>query len=152
MSDPSYTATFAVTQSPHDVFAAVTNVRGWWSQDIEGPTDTLDREFTYRSGDAHRCTMKVVELVPDEQVTWRCLDNYFDFTDDKSEWIGTTITFAISTTGGETQLRFTHEGLVPQYECFDVCSNAWGGYITSSLRSLITTGTGMPNKAPNKSP
>lgn len=29
--------------------------------------------------------------------------------------------------------------------CYDVCSDAWGGYITGSLRDLITTGEGQPN-------
>ena len=37
-------------------------------------------------------------------------------------------------------------GLVPEYECFNVCSNAWGFYVKTSLRSLITTGKGRPNQ------
>lgn len=40
---------------------------------------------------------------------------------------------------------FTHEGLVPDYECYGMCSNAWGTYINGSLRRLITTGKGSPN-------
>ena len=54
--------------------------------------------------------------------------------------------FDIFEKDGTTQLRFTHEGLVPAYECFDVCSNAWGSYVNGSLRSLIETGRGRPNK------
>jgi hypothetical protein len=42
-------------------------------------------------------------------------------------------------------VRFIHEGLVPEVECYDVCWVAWGGYITGSLRDLITTGTRQPN-------
>ena len=34
---------------------------------------------------------------------------------------------------------------MPAYECYDVCSNAWGQYITGSLGKLITTGKGEPN-------
>ena len=30
-------------------------------------------------------------------------------------------------------------------ECFEACSDAWGGYIKGSLRSLIATGKGQPN-------
>jgi hypothetical protein len=37
-------------------------------------------------------------------------------------------------------------GLVPEFECFDNCSSAWGFYINNSLKSLITTGAGHPNK------
>src|SRR6266446_2232400 len=36
--------------------------------------------------------------------------------------------------------------LLPEYECFHVCSNAWGSYINGSLRSLITTAKGRPNQ------
>jgi hypothetical protein len=36
--------------------------------------------------------------------------------------------------------------LVPQFECYDSCSDAWGGYVKGSLRSLITKGKGWPNE------
>jgi hypothetical protein len=36
-------------------------------------------------------------------------------------------------------------GLAPDVECFDSCSNAWGFYITGSLRTLIAQGQGQPN-------
>jgi hypothetical protein len=34
--------------------------------------------------------------------------------------------------------------LVPTYECYDACSNAWSQYIQESLSSLIATGKGQP--------
>jgi hypothetical protein len=74
------------------------------------------------------------------------VDNYFNFTEDKSEWKDTKIIFEISKKDDKSEIRFTHLGLVPEYECFDVCSNAWGSYIKGSLRSLITTGKGHPNQ------
>ena len=82
MSDQSYTTTFLVDQTPAEAFAAINNVRGWWSEDIEGPTDEPGGEFTYQYRDIHRCTMRVVEFVPDEKVVWHCLENYFGFTED----------------------------------------------------------------------
>jgi hypothetical protein len=147
MNEPSYTATIVVDRTPDEAFAAITDVRGWWSRDIDGRTDELGAEFTYRAEDVHRSTMRIVELVPGERVVWLCLDNHFSFTNDKTEWIGTTISFEISRVGDRTRVRFTHLGLVPDYECFNVCSNAWGGYITSSLKNLIATGQGSPNDA-----
>lgn len=36
-------------------------------------------------------------------------------------------------------------GLFRDMECFDVCADAWGGYIGGSLRNLIMTGEGSPN-------
>ena len=71
---------------------------------------------------------------------WHVEDAYLSFADDKTEWIGTDIIFEIAQLEDRTEVRFTHVGLVPQFECFDNCSNAWGFYINGSLRSLITTG------------
>ena len=145
MTNQDFTTTVSVDQSPEDVFGAITNVRGWWSENIEGPTDRLGAEFTYHHQDLHRSRMKIVELVPGRRVAWLVLDNSFKFIKEQTEWTGTTIVFDISTTDGQTQLRFTHEGLVPDYECFDICSTAWASYINNSLRALIQTGTGHPN-------
>jgi len=90
--------------------------------------------------------MKLIEVIPDKKAVWLVVDNYFDFTQDKSEWKGTKIVFEVSEKDDKTEIRFTHQGLVPEYECFHVCSNAWGSYINGSLRSLITTGKGHPNQ------
>lgn len=57
------------------------------------------------------------------------------------------MSFEISEQDDLTHVRSTHTGLTPEFECFDLCSNAWTGYITRSLRYLITTGTGQPNPA-----
>jgi uncharacterized protein YndB with AHSA1/START domain len=141
----SFTTTISVDQTPEQVFQAITNVRGWWSEDIDGGTEALGDEFTYRNGDVHRCTIRVTELVTGSKVVWLVVDNHFNFTDDETEWTGTQIRFEISPKGDRTEIRFTHLGLVAEYECFDVCSNSWDFYLSTSLRSLIRTGHGLPN-------
>jgi len=146
----SFTAAFCVDQTPEEVFHAVNNVRGWWSEDIEGAAGRADDEFTYRYENAHRCRIKVIELVPGRRVTWRVLDNYFDFTRDKTEWKDTEIRFDITARGGTTEICFTHVGLAPEYECFELCSNSWEFYLYTSLRSLIRTGRGLPNHRSNQ--
>ena len=146
MNNQNFTTTFSVDQTPEQAFKAINNVRGWWSEEIEGATDKLGAEFTYRYEDVHRCKMKIVEFVLDKKVVWLVLDNYFDFTEDKTEWKGTKVIFEVSKRGDKTEVHFTHEGLVPEYECFNVCSNAWGSYINGSLRSLIETRKGRPNQ------
>jgi hypothetical protein len=146
MSNKDFTATISVDQTPEEAFNAIKNVRGWWSENIEGSTDKLGAEFIYRYKDVHFCKMKIRELIPAKKVVWHVLENRFNFTKDKNEWKGTDIIFEVSKKDNETEIRFTHHGLVPEYECFDVCSNAWGSYINGSLRSLIATGKGSPNQ------
>ena len=48
MSGVNFSATLSVTASAQDAFDAVNNVRGWWSANIEGETDKMGDEFTYR--------------------------------------------------------------------------------------------------------
>ena len=141
----NYTTTFTVDQTPEEVFEAINNVRGWWSQAIEGETDRLNAEFKYHYQDVHRCTIKISELVPGKKIVWNVLDNYFNFIKDQNEWVGTDVVFEIARQGDKTEIHFTHIGLVPAYECYNICSDAWGSYITGSLRDLITTGKGQPN-------
>ncbi|WP_457289838.1 SRPBCC family protein [Pedobacter sp. UYP24] len=140
-----YHTSFSVDKSSKEVFNAVTNMRGWWSEEIEGPTDQLNAEFNYHYKDVHSCTMKMVELIPNKKVVWLVTKNNFNFTLDKSEWIGTKLSFEIAEKDGKTLLHFTHIGLVPEYECFEICRNAWTDYINTSLYNLITTGKGKPN-------
>jgi Activator of Hsp90 ATPase homolog 1-like protein len=134
-----------VDKSPAEVFAAVTNVRSWWSGEIDGRTDEVGTEFTYRYQDLHRSRQKITELVPGKKVAWHVLYADINFVKDKKEWNGTDIVFRIAKKGDKTELRFTHFGLAPSIECYGKCSGAWGYYINESLRSLITTGKGNPN-------
>ena len=145
MSEQNYNATFIVDQSSEAVFAAINNPRAWWSHAIEGDTDKLGAVFYYHYRDVHRCTFQITELVPGKKVVWHVLHNDFNFIRDKAEWNGTDVVFEIAGKGNGAEVRFTHVGLVPAYECYDVCANAWGTYITGSLHSLITTGEGQPN-------
>jgi len=145
MHDHSFTTAFTVDQTPEQAFAAINNVRGWWSEDIKGGTEKVGDIFNYRFRDIHRCTVKIKASVPGERVVWHILNNYFNFTADTTEWKGTDVIFEIARKGGKTEVRVTHDGLVPEYECYDVCSAGWTTYINGSLRSLIETGKGQPN-------
>lgn len=141
----SYSTEFTVEQSPQEVFAAINDVRGWWSGDIEGVTDRLGAEFTYRYQDIHCSKQRITELVPGCRVVWQVLDAFLNFTDDPREWVGSQIVFEIAPSGDRTVVRFSHVGLTPEIECYEKCSGAWGYYINSSLRSLVSTGDGSPN-------
>ncbi len=145
MMKQGFTSSFSVDQTPQEAFAAINNVRGWWSGQIEGDTDKLGAEFTYRYKDVHFSKQKITEFIPGKKVVWRVLDSNLSFAKDKSEWNGTDIVFDISEKEGKTEVRFTHVGLVPEYECYGSCSNAWGMLVNGNLRKLITTGKSQPD-------
>ena len=161
MTTTDFTMTILVDKTPTEAFHAINDVRGWWSEEIKGAADKLNDVFKYHFEDIHRCQIKVIEFIPDEKIVWLVLDNYFKpgiFSGtsdpkrinemphhDEAEWVNTKISFEITRIGNKTQIRFAHLGLVPSYECFNVCSNGWTHYIQQSLSGLISTGNGQPN-------
>jgi hypothetical protein len=143
MTTSDYSTTILVDNSKTEVFDAINNVRDWWQGEIEGSTDKLNAEFSYRMGEFHFSKQKIVEIVPNERIVWLVTDSKLSFTKNQSEWTGTKIVFEISEVNNKTQIRFSHLGLVPEFECYGDCSNAWGQLIQESLFSLITTGKGV---------
>ncbi|WP_316832837.1 SRPBCC domain-containing protein [Pedobacter aquatilis] len=145
METKDFTTTIFVSQQPEQVYKAINNVRGWWSEEIEGETEKLNAVFNYHFQDVHRCKMKITTLIPGKKVVWRVEENYFKFTSKQNEWPGTEVIFEISKAGEQTKLVFTHKGLQPKDECYKICHDAWTNYIQISLRELITKGKGKPN-------
>ena len=114
MTSQNYATTFVVDQTPEEAFAAITNVRGWWSGEIDGSTDQLGEEFTYRYQDVHYSKQRITELVPGQKVVWHVLDAYLDFTDDPDEWVGTDITFEVARKGDQTEVQLHPPGSGPR--------------------------------------
>ncbi|HEX8269616.1 MAG TPA: SRPBCC family protein [Flavobacterium sp.] len=145
MKNTDYTASFTTGQSLSTSFNAIMNFRGWWSEEIEGTTDQLNETFFYHYKDVHLCKIRLVEKVTDTKLVYQVLENEFSFTKDKSEWVNTKLIFELKPEGNTTRVTFTHQGLVPEYECYEICHDAWTSYIQGSLQSLITSGKGNPN-------
>ncbi len=145
MEKRDFTSTIVVEQNASTAFNAIMDFRAWWSEEIEGKTDKLNETFFYHYKDVHLCKVKLIEMVADKKLVYQVVENEFNFVKDKSEWVGTKLIFELMPDGDKTRVIFTHEGLVPEYECYAVCNDAWSGYIQGSLKSLITTGKGKPN-------
>ena len=144
MTDESYTTGFTVQQNPYEVYRAINDVRGWWEENLAGRTHEVNDEFIHWVAGVHFARIRVEELLPGKRVVWRVLDNWMSFIEDQNEWAGTEIRFDIAATADGTEVRFTHVGLTPADQCFDLCRDAWGMYITKSLPAFIETGVGRP--------
>lgn len=145
MTTKDLTITFSVDKSPEEAFNAINNVRGWWSEGIEGNTTKQGDEFTYRYRDIHFSRQRLTEVIPGEKIVWLVTDSHLSFLQHKSEWTETRISFELSTYDGKTQVKFTHWGLTPEAECFSACSTGWDQYVRQSLQKLINTGYGQPD-------
>lgn len=98
MKDRNFTAAFLVDQTPEEAFAAINDVKGWWTGEpgVEGPSDKIGDEFIYRYGDFHTSKQRVVELAPGKRVAWLVVEAQINFVQDKNEWNGTTLAFDIA--------------------------------------------------------
>lgn len=135
MSTENLIVTTTVDHPPEEVFAAVLDVRGWWSQNLIGASAALHDEFVFTDDWTHAgevaegkqgirfARFQLVEVAPGRRVVWRCVDACLTFIDDHAEWKGLT---------------------ADESECFEACSRGWQFYIATSLPQLITSGTGQP--------
>jgi uncharacterized protein YndB with AHSA1/START domain len=133
--------------NPDAVYAALTTpkgLRGWWTQDCDVATEVGgDLHFRFACSHKH---MRIERLEPDREVRWLCTGAHIAVGQltHKDEWVGTQLVFHLSPDGeGRTRLDFEHRGLVPAFECYDLCSDGWGHYL-GSLQRFVATGRGTP--------
>lgn len=146
MENRNYTGTIEVEASAEKTFQCVNNVSEWWVENLEGSSQHLNDVFKIVFPGKNFVTHKIVEFVPNKKVVWLVTDCYLEWLTDKHEWTNTKMSFEVSTKGNSTQVIFTHIGLVPEVECYDMCVKGWDQYIKGSLFKLITEGKGEPQK------
>src|SRR5260370_27511442 len=107
MKKQNFTTTISVDQTPQEAFAAINNVRGWWSGEIDGDAAKLGAEFTYRYKDVLRSKQKITELITGKKVVWHVAHSDLSFAKNNSEWNESDILFEISSETRNTEARFT---------------------------------------------
>jgi hypothetical protein len=141
MKNENYTATIEVAKSPQDVFNLLKDVSKWWSKDFEGSSAKLNDEFVISHPGRHYSKQKLVEVIPGKKIVWLVTDSKLSWIKkDKHEWTNTKMVFDITVKGEKTLLHFTHEGLVPEKECYAMCERGWNMVIRERLVSYITDG------------
>ena len=141
MTNQSYTATIEVANSPHDVFNHIPEVPNWWTKDFEGTSTKTGDEFVICHPGQHYSKQRVIEVIPGKKVVWLVTDSELNWLEkNKHEWTNTKMVFEITSQGDKTILHFTHEGLVPEKECYERCTQGWDMVIKDWLYRFITSG------------
>lgn len=143
----SFTTTVTVDRAPQEVFAAINKPQIWWNELIVGSAERVGDEFGFDMPGVHRTRLRVTEATPGHRVVWRVLENHFSFVQDQDEWLGTDVVFDIERGDTRTTVSVTHVGLVPELECYEVCSGAWTHHLNAGLRALLVTGDPAPMTA-----
>jgi uncharacterized protein YndB with AHSA1/START domain len=138
----SYRATIEVAKPAHAVFRCITeDVARWWGgTDLTGGSTRVNDEFVIDHPGTHYSKQKVVELIPDKKVVWLVTESRMGWLRDQGEWTDTKMVFELTGEGNKTVLRFAHEGLTPDKECFSRCSEGWSMVIKDWLLDFIAHG------------
>ena len=145
-----YQQSFIVKANPAIIYAALTTtkgVRAWWTQTCE-VAEAVGGTVKVQFGGSHK-QMRIEKLEPNREVRWLCTAAHInhDSLMRKDEWVGTEIVFRLTPNGqGQTRIDFDHIGLVPSFECYDLCNNGWKFFL-NSLQQLAETGEGEPYKS-----
>lgn len=143
MKKSDFTTTITVPKSAQECYDAINDVASWWQGEIKGESHQVNDEFDYRYKTMHYSRQRVTELIPGKRITWLVTDSHLSFLKHTSEWTNTRLTFELEEKGNETEIRFTHEGLAPGWECWEACSSGWTGLIQQSLKNRIMKGKGV---------
>lgn len=144
MKQQDYNTGFVANCTAREAIEKISQVDKWWGTDIEGSSKNLNDVFTIHFGDTF-VTFKITELVPQKKVVWYVTDSLIPSLTDKTEWNDTKVEFEVSVKDNATELNLTHVGLIPEVECYDMCTKGWDFFIKESLRKFIVEGKGEPN-------
>ena len=138
----NFTYSFYTSKSPEEVFRLLLHIEQWWSglhgETIKGESEDIGDVFTFEAGGGmHYSKQKMVALLPGKSVVWEVTESRLTFLNDTDEWTGTKLRFDIATVDDKTKVTFTHDGLVPQIECYNQCSTVWPKYLEKLMQKLL---------------
>ena len=144
MNNQDFKCSITANVTAAEAVDVISRVSDWWKRDVAGRAEKLHDEFTVRFSETSFVTFNITEFMPDTKIVWTVTDCYLPWLNDKTEWTGTNVIFEISSENNTTTIHFTHQGLVPQVECYDMCVKGWTQYVPGSLLKLLTEGVGQP--------
>jgi len=142
METQDFNCSFSANIGAIEATEKIGKLPDWWGVGFNGHTEKQGDQFIVKMGGDSFFDFRVDELVPGKRIVWAVTDCNMPWYNDKKEWTNTRLIFDLKEADGETQLSFMHEGLTPDVECFKDCKPGWTHWITTSLKSYLTTGKG----------
>lgn len=99
--------------------------------------------------------MEIVQLDSSGEIHWECVAQHHEAPGQLTktdEWKGTLVIFLLKELSAiSALLKFTHIGLTPNLECYDICDQGWTHFITVSLKKYLEHGEGEPYRDTSES-
>ena len=145
MSGQGYSTEIVISAKPETVYEAITkDIDKWWTELSNQALQVGDR-LVVRFEKTTSWVMTVSEAFQDRSLVWKVAEANHDLEGitKKDEWKGTTIKWKIVENETGSKVTLTHQGLVPELECFEICQAGWGHFL-GSLKAYLETGKGYP--------
>ena len=130
----------AISAPLDNVYEAVATKEGiseWWTRDgVRGESSEGSKLQFFFGQPQPAAVMEVTRLGRDGHVSWGCIEG-------EDEWVGTRLSFDLTSKDDETVVLFTHADWRSPSEFMAHCSARWA-YFLLSLKSYVETGKGTP--------
>lgn len=147
MENKNYHRSITVNATPEEAMKKISQVNHWWIKGFSGSAEKQNDHFTVQfgqvSGEASYVDFVATEMEENRKAVWKVTDCNLPWFKDKKEWNNTEVVFELSPENGKTRIDFTHVGLVPEVECYQICEKGWDGHVTQGLVKFIDEGVGI---------
>ncbi|MEO9485110.1 MAG: hypothetical protein ABJG47_16740 [Ekhidna sp.] len=136
----NYSTSVEIERPATQVFEAISSqLEEWWGHQDHTITES-GTVFKVSWGEPWY-QFKVVKYDENKEMIWECVDanqiiNGLEGV--QKEWVGTKVHWRLKALDEEkTLLNFEHEGLIPDFICFAVCSTAWTDFLQQHLVAFL---------------
>ncbi|HEX3385148.1 MAG TPA: SRPBCC domain-containing protein [Mucilaginibacter sp.] len=143
MENNSFSSSISAKISADEAIKKIVKISDWWGVTVTGSVEKEGDKFVVKMTGDSFFNFTAIELISGKRMVWLVTDCYMPWYSDKTEWTNTRLIFDLDENEDETQIRFTHEGLTPDVECYKDCEPGWTHWIKTSLFSYLTTGQGV---------
>ena len=137
----NYECTITTSLTPNRVFDALTKEMSNWWTDMSSMVNKIGDKTTAKFEDGTAWSFEVTSLEDDKLIELYCYEaNHIHpvtTPEMRTEWQHTTLRFEIIPKGDETEIHFTHIGLTPEVNCYDICCTGWDHFFGSAFKVYL---------------
>lgn len=137
----NYEHTITVNLAPSQVFDAITKEMSNWWTDMTSVVNKIGDKTTAKFEDGTTWSFEVVTLHENKLIEFHCYEaNHIHpvtTPEMRTEWEDTTLRFEMIPRGAETDIHFTHIGLTPKLNCYDLCHSGWDHFFGSAFKTYL---------------
>lgn len=140
MKHKSYQIEVVLPVSKEIAFKSISKeLESWWGRQSE-KISNVGQKFKV-SWKEPWYEFLVIEYLPTNKMIWKCIDanQIIDGLEGvQKEWVDTELVWNLTEIDeNQCRLDFIHQGLIPEFICYDFCSSTWDYFLTNKLKNYL---------------